>query len=141
MLVAAENPVLVASRCARTPTGLKLLTELAETLQAGVLDQHRRMNFPTRHPLNQTNSAAPGGKPIGVPAAWNADVILGLESSDFTALVRATKQNNALKLISISSGDLFTKSNYQNFQRYADVDLSIAADARTLPSLIEACRS
>jgi acetolactate synthase I/II/III large subunit len=142
MLVAAENPVLVASRCARTPAGLKLLTELAETLQAAVLDQHRRMNFPTRHPLNQTNSAQPGGKPIGVPAAWNADVILGLESSDFYSTVRAAKQkNNALKLISISSGDLFTKSNYQNFQRYADVDLSIAADAEaTLPSLIEACR-
>jgi thiamine pyrophosphate-dependent acetolactate synthase large subunit-like protein len=100
------------------------------------------MNFPTRHPLNQTNSAQPGGKPIGVPAAWNADVILGLESSDFYSTVRAAKQkNNALKLISISSGDLFTKSNYQNFQRYADVDLSIAADAEaTLPSLIEACK-
>ena len=34
-----------------------------------------------------------------------------------------------VKLASISSGDLFYKSNYQNFQRYQDVDLSIPADA------------
>src|SRR5580704_7502946 len=36
LLVAAENPVIVADRCARTPAGLKLLVELAETLQAPV---------------------------------------------------------------------------------------------------------
>ena len=34
MLVAAENPVIVAGRVARTPNGIKLLVELAETLQA-----------------------------------------------------------------------------------------------------------
>ena len=49
LLVAAENPVIVASRAARTPAGLQLMVELAETLQAGVLDQRRRLNFPTRH--------------------------------------------------------------------------------------------
>ena len=31
MLVAAENPVIVAGRVARTPEGIKLLVELAET--------------------------------------------------------------------------------------------------------------
>ena len=34
MLVAADNPVIVAGRVARTPNGIKLLVELAETLQA-----------------------------------------------------------------------------------------------------------
>ena len=34
LLVEAENPVIIADRCARTPAGLKLLMELAETLQA-----------------------------------------------------------------------------------------------------------
>ena len=39
------------------------------------------------------------------------------------------------KLITISSGDLLTKSNYQDFGRYAEVDLAIAADAEaTLPA-------
>jgi thiamine pyrophosphate-dependent acetolactate synthase large subunit-like protein len=44
-------------------------------------------------------------------------------------------------VITISSADVFLKSNYQNFQRYTEADLSIAADAEaTLPSLIEACK-
>ena len=51
------------------------LQELAETLQASVIDRAARMNFPTRHPLNQTERA-------GV-VIRNADVILGLELSDF----------------------------------------------------------
>jgi acetolactate synthase I/II/III large subunit len=36
---------------------------------------------------------------------------------------------------------LFSRSNYQDFGRYAETDLSIAADAEaTLPGLIEACK-
>src|ERR1700756_3909197 len=69
LLVAAQNPVIVANRAARTAAGMKLLVELAEALQAGVVDLHRRMNFPTRHPLN-------GGAPN------EADVILALEAGD-----------------------------------------------------------
>jgi len=130
MLVAADNPVLLAGRMARTPEGMKLLVELAETLQCAVLDQHRRLNFPSRHPLNQSNRAGAGGKP------------LGLESNDFNSSIRQVRQRNPqMKVISISAGDLFQRSNYQNFQRYTEEDLSIAADAQaTLPYLIEACK-
>ena len=46
MLVAAENPVLMADRAARTAAGMKYLVELAETLQAPVIDRAGRMNFP-----------------------------------------------------------------------------------------------
>src|SRR4029077_16483942 len=46
LLVAAENPMIVAGRVARTPKGIELLVELAETLQATVKDQRMRMNFP-----------------------------------------------------------------------------------------------
>ena len=43
------------------------------------------------------------------------------------------------KLISISTGDLYIKSNYQDFERYQDVDLAMAADPEaTLPALTEA---
>ena len=59
LLVAAENPVILASRAARTPAGLQLMVELAETLQAGVVDSRRRLNFPTRHPLNGGSPARP----------------------------------------------------------------------------------
>ncbi len=70
MLVAAENPVILADRCARTPKGVALLVELAELLQAPVVDQGGRMNFPTRHPLNQS------GRARGLIS--QADVIVGL---------------------------------------------------------------
>src|SRR4029079_8730177 len=55
---------------------------------------------------------------------------------------RGVRQRNPqLKVININSGDLFLRSNYQNFQRYTEADLSISADAEaTLPYLIEACK-
>ncbi len=143
MLVAAENPVIIADRAARTPNGMTLLVELAETLQAPVIHQGGRMNFPSRHPLNQTD----GARGLIV----NADVILGLEVWDFWGTVNAYRDQlerssrpitkSTAKVIGISSGDLFSKSNYQDFQRFPDLDLSIAADAEaTLPSLIDACK-
>lgn len=143
LLVAAESPVLIAGRAARTPAGLAHLVELAETLQIPVIDQMDRMNFPTRHPLNQTES---GRVLIG-----NADVILGLEVNDFWGTVHSfrdqmerTSRSIArpdARTISINSANLFVKSNYQNFQRYPEVDIDIPADAETtLPSLTEAVR-
>ena len=46
-----------------------------------------------------------------------------------------------VKLATITAGDLYLKSNYQDFQRYPEVDVAIAADAEaTLPSLIEAVK-
>ncbi len=143
LLVAAESPVLVTDRVARTPAGLVGMIELAELLQAPVVDRNGRMNFPTRHPLNQTERA---GATIGT-----ADVIAGLELTDFWSTVNsvhgqvypmvrpATKPG--AKLISITANDLYLKSNYQDFQRYQPVDVAIAADAEaTLPSLIEAVK-
>ena len=78
MLVEAENPVIVATRAVRSANGLKLMVELAETLQCAVIDQHRRLNFPTRHPLNQTLLASVGGKPLMIPAALKPDLVIGL---------------------------------------------------------------
>ncbi len=48
-----EHPVIVVDRAARTPNGIKLLVELAETLQAPVVDQGGRMNFPNTHHLSR----------------------------------------------------------------------------------------
>jgi thiamine pyrophosphate-dependent acetolactate synthase large subunit-like protein len=101
------------------------------------------MNFPSRHPLNQTERRN--------AALANADVVLGLELGDFwgtvnnyqDVLVRHSTPitKPGTKMISITSGDLFIHSNYQDFQRLPEVDIAIAADAEeTLPSLIEACR-
>ena len=143
LLVAAENPVLVADRLARTPAGMGLLVELAEALQAPVIDQGSRMNFPSRHPLNHTERS---GSVIA-----NADVVVGLEVADFWATVntlrdqlhRSTRRvaQPSAKLISITTGDLYIRANYQDFRRMQEVDLAIAADGEaTLPGLIEAVK-
>jgi acetolactate synthase I/II/III large subunit len=143
MLVAAENPVLITDRVARTPVGLASMIELAETLQAPVIDRNGRMNFPTRHPLNMTEHA---GATIAA-----ADVVAGLELTDFWSSVNSVHgqvfpesrpiTKPGTKLISVTANDLYLKSNYQDFQRYQPVDLAIAADAEaTLPALIEAVK-
>jgi thiamine pyrophosphate-dependent acetolactate synthase large subunit-like protein len=142
-LVAAESPVIVAGRATRSAAGMKQLVELAEVLQAPVIDQSDRMNFPTRHALCHTDRSR--------TLIANADVILGLELSDFWGTVnnyrdqlhRTSKPitKAGAKLISITSVDLYTKSNYQDFQRFPEVDVAIAADAEaTLPSLVEAVK-
>ena len=143
LLVAAENPVLIAGRAARTPTGMTYLLELAETLQIPVIDQMDRMNFPTRHPLNQNERSR--------ELISGADVILGLEVNDFWGAVHSFRDQMErtsrpiarpdAKTISINSANLSVKSNYQNFQRYAEVDVDIPADAEaTLPALTEAVK-
>ena len=137
MLVAAENPVILAGRVARTEQGMALMIELAETLQAPVQGGGRDM--PNRHPLSGGGSVA------------NADVILALQQDNLWGATNAFRDQQersyrprtrpGVRIISISSKDLYTKSNYQDFQRYAEVDMAIAADAEaTLPSLIEACK-
>ena len=140
-LVGAETPIIIADRMAHDQQGMALLVELAELLQAPVIDRAGRTNFPNDHYLYRR-----GG---GIA---RADVILGLELNDIWGTVnslpdtvhrepRRTARPDA-RVISIGVGDLFMKSNYQNFQRYYDADLSISGDAQaTLPSLIEAVRS
>ena len=144
LLANAERPVIVADRAARTPNGIKLLIELAEVLQCPVVNQGARMNFPNTHHL----SRAPG-------VIAQADVVLGLELSDFWATVNAWVDNgegghgfnearikDGTKLISISSVDLLTKANLQDFQKFQVTDVHMAADAEsTLPALIEAVKA
>jgi acetolactate synthase-1/2/3 large subunit len=139
MLVEADNPVIYADRSARTPEGLKLLIELAETLQAPVCDSYNRMNFPWRHPLNQTLRQR--------QLLTKADVLLALEPTDpfnlTTVKDRAGDIRSIMpagsKRITISSTDLLEGSNYGDFQRFPSfIDLAMAADAEaTLPFLIE----
>jgi thiamine pyrophosphate-dependent acetolactate synthase large subunit-like protein len=138
LLVAAQNPVLLADRAVRTEQGMKLLVELAETLQAPVVGG----KFPSRHPLNQA-----GGRGL----IGGADLIVGLEVPDLWGTIHTVRDQlhrstqsvtkSGTKIVSVSAGDLFLKSNYQDFQRYPEVDIAIAADAEaTLPYLIEACK-
>jgi acetolactate synthase I/II/III large subunit len=140
LLTAAENPVIVCDRMARTPAGMGRLVELAETLQCAVVDQGGRMNFPTRHPLNHTFRSR--------AVVSQADVVLALEMNDLFGvlnsfndrIVRSSQplRKGAVKTITLGNRDLYMKANYQDFGRLADVDLAIAGDAEaSLPTLTE----
>jgi thiamine pyrophosphate-dependent acetolactate synthase large subunit-like protein len=148
MLVAAENPVLIVDKVARNDNSVKNLVTLAELLQIPVVDQNSRMNFPNTHYLNQS----PGAQAL----IRNADLIVGLECSDFWNTVNQWIDNgdedglglrekrikpNA-KLITISSSESLTKSNLQDFQRFQPVDISMQGEAdASLPALIELVKS
>jgi acetolactate synthase-1/2/3 large subunit len=147
LLANAERPVIVADRAARTANGMRLVIELAETLQAPVVNQGARMNMPSTHYLNQTARTA--------ALINNADVVIGLELSDYWATVNNFVDNGAddiginetkikpgTKLIGINSTPLVTKSNYQDFQRFQVLDVDMVGDAEaTLPALIEAVKA
>ncbi len=134
MLVDAENPLILTGLLGRTQNSIELVTELAEALQCNT----RGQAMPSRHPLNGGN-------------ARNADVILALELTNLWGAVNSmidqlerTERSNlrpGARIITIASTDLYTKSNYQDFQRFQEVELAIAADAEaTLPALIEAVK-
>jgi thiamine pyrophosphate-dependent acetolactate synthase large subunit-like protein len=142
-LVHARCPVIVAGRVVKSPEGMRGMVELADLLQAGVVDEFRRLNFPSRHPLNQTASKR--------AAIESADVVLALEADDlFGAVHRLHGQLKAFprpitapgtRIIRMGLDAFIPASNYQNRQRHQEAHLSLAADAEaTLPSLLEAVR-
>jgi len=143
LLVEAENPVIAVDRMARTPAGMGRLVELAEALQCPVIDLWGRMNFPSRHPLNQTFRRG--------PLLAQADVILAIEANDLWGLlnhfsdriVRTSRPaiKKTAKTITLGVRDLYLKSNYQDFGRWQDADLAIAGDGEaSLPALTEAVK-
>jgi len=143
LLVAAEAPVILADRACRSQEGMKRMVELAEALNAPMLDIGGRMNFPTTHYLNRSNDRR---QLIG-----QADVVLMLEVADPWGQLNSISDPHHeyrrlskpdVKIIHISLGDTLTKSNYQDMQRFMPVDLPISGDAQaTLPALIEAVKS
>ena len=147
LLVAAGNPVIYATRYSRTEKAPALLVELAELLQASVVDNWNwgRMNMPNRHRLNHSLRRE--------ASLSEADVILALEPVDLWGLTNElpdliyrpsfrANRKAGLKMIHIGSENLMAKSNYQDLQRFAEADLSIAGDAEaTMPALIEAVKA
>jgi acetolactate synthase-1/2/3 large subunit len=101
------------------------------------------MNFPSRHPLNQTFRRG--------PLLGQADVILAIEVNDLWGalnnfsdrIVRTSRPaiKPTAKTITLGVRDLYLKSNYQDFGRYQDADLAIAGDGEaSLPALTEAAK-
>jgi acetolactate synthase-1/2/3 large subunit len=143
LLVAAEAPLIFADRVARTPAGVDRLVELAELLNAPVIDRCSRLNMPTNHFLNQTFRQG-----ALTPAA---DVILGLELTDIYGLlnsmpdlpVRVPRRlaSEKASIIAISANYGYMKGNVQDAQRYLAADLTLDADGEAcLPQLIDSIR-
>jgi acetolactate synthase-1/2/3 large subunit len=142
LLVAAERPVILADRMARSQEGMKRLVELAEALNAPVVDIGGRMNFPTTHYLCRSDSKR--------ALVGEADVVLMLEVADpwgqFNTISDPHHEYRRLskpdvKIIHISLGDTLTKANYQDMQRFLPVDMPISGDAESsLPTLTEAVK-
>jgi len=139
MLVAAENPVILCDRVARTPAGMPLLVQLAESLQCAVVDNYGRMNFPSRHPLNQSFRRSVIAQ-ADLIVAMEVNELWGSLNSFSDRIVRTSGPNykKTAKIVTLGSRDLYMKSNYQDLGRYQEVDLTIAGDAESsLPVLIE----
>jgi thiamine pyrophosphate-dependent acetolactate synthase large subunit-like protein len=143
MLGASQNPVIIADRAARTADGLKLMVQLAETAGAPVIDLGGRMNMPNDH---FANLSVMRGQLIR-----DADFILALEVADLWGLLNSVGDpyhdyrriaKPDVKVVHISLGDTYIKSNYQDFERFQPVDLSIQGDVQaSLPTLIDAIKS
>ena len=143
LLTGATNPVIIVDRLVTTADGMRTLVELAETLQAPVIDRGGRMNMPSRHYLNHSYSAA--------KLVHEADVVVGLEVVDLYAAVnqyrdRIQRDSRPImkpgaKLVSISAAEMLIRPNLQDFQRYQPADIAITGDGQaTLPMLLEAVR-
>ncbi|XUW93570.1 thiamine pyrophosphate-binding protein (plasmid) [Burkholderia sp. M6-3] len=130
VLCAAKNPLIVADRAIRSQAGMEALVKLAESLNAPVIDLLGRMNFPTNHYLNQTW--------LKSELVAQADVILALEVGDVWGLTgtvpdiigRPSKKFTKpdVKVISISTSYLYSKSNTQDAERYFAPTLAIGGD-------------
>ena len=109
LLANAERPVIVVDRAARTANGVRLLVELAEALQARVVDMGGRMNFPKTHHLS---AGAAGGQPTPTSSsAWSCPtsgrVVNGyIDNGEHGIGFNQTKIKPDTKLISINSVEL-----------------------------------
>lgn len=142
LLVNAQAPVIIVDRGASSQEGVNRLVELAEALNAPVVDLGGRMNFPSRHYLCHSDRRR--------GLVRDADVVLLLEVYDpwgqFNSITDLHREYRRLakpdvKIISISMSESYIRSNYQDFQRFMPVDLPIAGDVEaTLPALTELVR-
>ena len=141
MLVAAENPVIFADHCAHDAEGMRLVVELAETVQAPVVDSFARLNIPNTHYLAQSSRK---NQLVGA-----SDFVLALGPADLWQLnhsirdqfEREMSTNGKAKIVSIGSHELLTKGNVQDINRYGGTELTLAGDAQaSLPLLIEYVR-
>jgi acetolactate synthase-1/2/3 large subunit len=140
LLVAAERPVIVTSYAGRDPNAFGQLVELAELLSIGVLDTGWRLNFPNRHPLNVSGSAA----------VEESDCVLFVDVKDMgkwtQKLDRTTRELTTqipadATILDLGFNELGISAWSHDFSQLHETDLQVTADTSVaLPLLIDLCR-
>jgi thiamine pyrophosphate-dependent acetolactate synthase large subunit-like protein len=136
LIAAASKPVIIAEYVGREAGGFHALVKLAETGGIPVYDVDSRLNFPSRHPLNMSETK---------DVFRDADLIVCLDTRDWERptreLVSATREVTSVvpksaKWIEIGFGDLELSSWTLDYQRLLHADLRILADTTVaLPAL------
>jgi len=141
-LTAARRPLILADRVGRSPEAVAALHELAELVEAPVVDLWNRFNFPNTHPLDAAES--PG------TLLRDADLVLALDVVDLYGVLWTTDANNVpqefalapdAKLATLSVSELLVRSWTADYQRIVPVDLNLVGETRlALPALVELVR-
>ena len=139
-LCAARRPVLVLGYPGRDPASFGTLVRLAEEVGAGAVETHWRLNFPNRHELNLTGSAA----------LEDADCVLFVDVKDMgkaTQKLDSTTRTMASRLapgaavLDLGFNDVGISSWSEDYAELVPADLRVTADtAVALPLLLEECR-
>jgi len=135
----SRRPVILADTVGRSAQAANALRELAERLNALVVDLGSRFNFPSDHPLEATERRE--------ELLREADVILAVDVADLWGSLQASAARhrpagyapaNDARLISLSLSDLLVHSWTSDYQRMQPVDLRLVGDSRlVLPALAD----
>ena len=129
LLRGARRPVLAAGYAGDTEEGFALLVELAELLQAPVLDLGPRLNFPTDHPL-----WALGDEEL----LADADLLVLLEVDDPLAATAAVPGS---PVVTVGCGHLRLRSWAHDYQSLVPSARSVtAAPVPALRALLDRLR-
>jgi acetolactate synthase I/II/III large subunit len=138
----SERPVIIADTVGRSLEGAEALRQLAERLNAPVVDLGSRYNFPSEHPLEATERRE--------ELLREADVILAVDVVDLWGALQANAArhrpagyapSSEARLISLSMSEMLVHSWTSDFQRMQPVDLNLVGESRlALPALVDLVR-
>ena len=141
-LATSRRPLILADRVGRSPEAVAALQDLAELVEAPVVDLWNRFNFPNTHPLDAVES--PG------TLLRDADLVLALDVTDLYGVLWTTDANNIpqqyapapdAKIATISVSELLVRSWAADYERIVPVDLNLVGETRlALPALVELVR-
>ncbi|MCC6177088.1 MAG: thiamine pyrophosphate-binding protein [Chloroflexi bacterium] len=141
-LAESQRPVILADRVGRDAGAAATLQELAELLQAPVVDLGARFNFPSTHSLDAAGASG--------DLLREADVVLALDLTDLYGALRTPDRNRRAqgyappsdaKVASISTAELLVRSWTSDYQRIQPVDLNLVGETRlALPALVTLVR-